>query len=252
MQISYQLYCSRNFPPLTRTLRMLGEVGFSEVEGYAALLSDVDGLKAALDASQLEMTSCHMDLDMIESDPVAALQIAKKLAVKKVFAPFLDPEDRPNDTAGWQAFGRRLAEAGKPLVDAGLIFGWHNHAFEFDVTGSGDIPLDLIAAASDDLMLELDLGWVRVAGHDPVAWINKYAGRIAAVHVKDIAADGECADEDGWADVGHGIMDWSAIHAALQGAGVDHYVIEHDNPNDDNRFATRSLASIKAFEGQHS
>jgi sugar phosphate isomerase/epimerase len=97
------------------------------------------------------------------------------------------------------------------------------------------------------LKLELDLAWVRVAGHDPVAWINKYAGKIAAVHVKDIAPDGTCLDEDGWADVGHGIMDWAAIHSALQGAGITHYVAEHDNPNDDKRFATRSLAAIQQF-----
>ncbi|MDX8346721.1 sugar phosphate isomerase/epimerase [Cognatiyoonia sp. IB215446] len=252
MRISYQLYCSRNFPPLNHTLRMLAKAGFTEVEGYAGLFTDMDGLKAALDVNDLQMTSCHMGLDMIAGALDDALRIAKALGVQKVFVPYIDAEDRPRDTASWAAFGKRLAEAGKPFMDAGLIFGWHNHAFEFDVTSSGDIPLDLIAAASDDLMLELDLGWVRVAGHDPVAWINKYAGRIASVHVKDIAADGACADEDGWADVGHGIMDWPAIHEALQGAGVDHYVIEHDNPNDDNRFATRSLASVKAFEGQHS
>ena len=109
------------------------------------------------------------------------------------------------------------------------------------------MPLDLIAAADENLMLELDLGWVRVAGLDPVGWINKYAGRIAAAHIKDIAPDGECTDEDGWADVGHGIMDWAAIHSALQSAGVGHYVVEHDNPADDARFAQRSLATINKF-----
>lgn len=246
-RISYQLYCSRNFPPLNDTLKMLANAGFSEVEGYGGLFGDVDGLKAGLDANGLRMTSSHVGLDMVEDDLAGTLAITRELGIKKVFAPFIGPDDRPTDTAGWRAFGKRLAEAGKPLQDAGLIFGWHNHAFEFDVTDSGDIPLDLIIAASDDLMLELDLGWVRAAGHDPVGWIKKYAGRISAAHIKDIAHDGECTDEDGWADVGHGIMDWSAIHAALQAAGVDHYVLEHDNPKDDTRFATRSLASVKAF-----
>lgn len=246
-RISYQLYCSRNFPPLGDTLQMLGKAGFSEVEGYGGLFGDVDGLKAALDAHGLHMSSSHVGLDMVRDDPARTIAIAQKLGIKKTFVPHIAADDRPTDTAGWLAFGKDLAELGKPLQDAGLVFGWHNHAFEFDVTESGDMPLDLIVAASDDLMLELDLGWVRVAGHDPVAWINKYAGRLSAVHVKDIAKDGECVDEDGWADVGHGIMDWAAIHAALQAAGVDHYVLEHDNPKDDTRFATRSLASAKDF-----
>lgn len=245
--ISYQLYCSRNHPPLAGTLQMLADAGYKEVEGYGGLFADLDGLKAGLDASGLHMTSSHFSLDMVEEDPAGALAIIKALGIEKAFVPYITPEMRPTDTAGWIAFGKRLGEAGKPLRDAGIPFGWHNHAFEFDATETGEMPLDLIVAASDELLLELDLGWVRVAGHDPVEWIDKYAGKISTVHVKDIAPDGQCTDEDGWADVGHGIMDWAAIHAALQRAGVDHYVVEHDNPKDDKRFATRSLASIQKF-----
>jgi sugar phosphate isomerase/epimerase len=246
-QISYQLYCSRNFPPLGDTLKMLSEAGFKEVEGFGGLFDDLDGLRAGLDATGLRMTSSHFGLDMVEGDAAKTIAIAKDLGIEKVIVPFLMPDDRPTDTAGWAAFGARLAAAGKPLQDAGLVFGWHNHDFEFVATETGELPQDLIAAASDDLMLELDLGWVARAGLDPVACIQKYAGRITAAHIKDIARAGESADEDGWADVGHGVQDWVAIHAALQETGVDHYVVEHDNPKDHARFASRSLAAIQKF-----
>ena len=56
MSISYQLYCSRNFPPLADTLAMLSKAGFTEVEGYGGLYGDVPALKAALDAAGLRMT----------------------------------------------------------------------------------------------------------------------------------------------------------------------------------------------------
>ena len=246
-RIAYQLYCSRNFPPLDDTLRKLSELGYRDVEGFGGLLADADGLKSALEANDLAMPSCHFALDMLEKDAAGAIATAGSLGIGKMIIPFLMPEHRPTDSAGWAAFGKRLTEAGKPVQDAGLVFGWHNHAFEFDATPEGDMPLDLIADASPDLMLELDLGWVRVAGHDPLAWIRKYAGRLAAVHIKDIAPDGTAVEEDGWADVGHGIQDWAAIHSALQQAGVDHYVVEHDNPSDDMRFARRSLAAVQSF-----
>lgn len=247
LRISYQLYCSRNFPPIGDTLQMLAETGFAEVEGYGGLFGDLDTLRAGLDATGLRMTSAHMGLDMVEGDPAGAIAIARMLGCEKVFVPYVMPDARPKDAAGWAGFGARLAAAGKPLQDAGLIFGWHNHDFELQPTETGEMPLDLIAGASDDLMLELDLGWVHRAGQDPVAWIEKLAGRLTTVHVKDIAPQGECAEEDGWADVGHGVMDWPAIHAALQVAGVDHYVVEHDNPSDHARFARRSLAAINDF-----
>jgi sugar phosphate isomerase/epimerase len=245
MTIAYQLYCSRNFPPLGDTLKMLAATGFTAVEGFGGLYAAVEELKAGLDANGLAMPSGHFGLDMVEGDPARTIAVAKTLGIAKVFVPYIVADQRPTDAAGWAAFGARLAEAGKPLLDAGFGFGWHNHDFELADLGGGVTPLDQIAAAGVDL--ELDLGWVRVAGHDPVAWIKKYSGRIGAVHIKDIAADGEAVDEDGWADVGHGIIDWAPIKAALDAAGIDHFVIEHDNPKDHARFAARSLATVKSW-----
>lgn len=245
--ISYQLYCSRNFPPLADTLSMLSEAGYKDVEGFGGLFGDLDALRAGMDATGITMPTSHVGLDMLENEPDRAIEIAQMLGVKAMFVPHIGPDLRATDPAGWVAFGTRLAEAGKPLRDAGLTFGWHNHDFEFDAVGDGEMPLDLLLSASDDLALELDLGWVQRAGQDPVVWINRYADRLAAVHVKDIAPAGEAADEDGWADVGHGTMDWAAIHAALGAAGCNRYVIEHDNPSDDARFATRSINSIKGW-----
>jgi len=243
--IAYQLYCSRNFPPMSDTLAMLASAGFKAVEGFGGLYADPEALKAGLDANGLTMPSGHFGLDMVEKDPGRAIHVAKVLGTQKVIVPHIGADQRPSDAAGWEAFGKRLAAAGKPIEDAGFTFGWHNHDFELADLGGGVTPLDLIAAAGVDL--ELDLGWVRVAGHDPVAWIQKYADRIMAVHIKDIAKDGEAVDEDGWADVGYGIMDWAAIKPALDAAGISHYVVEHDNPKDHKRLATRSLATIKGW-----
>jgi len=245
VDISYQLYCSRNFPPLAETCKMLAAAGYTQVEGFGGLFDDLDALKGAVDGAGLSMTSSHINLAMVREDPAQAIRICQTMGVKKAFAPFIMPDDRPNDDAGWRALGQELAELAKPLADAGVTFGWHNHDFELVPLASGARPLDLMAESG--LALELDLGWVARAGEDPAAWVTKYAKQIAAVHVKDIAPAGDCADEDGWADVGHGTLDWSAIHAACAAAGVTHYVVEHDNPNDHARFAGRSIAAIKTF-----
>lgn len=245
MSISYQLYCSRNFSPLTDTLAMLAKAGFTEVEGYGGLYSDPAALAAQLNSVGLAMTSGHFGIDMVEGDPAKTIATARTLGMKMVFVPHIVADQRPTDAAGWAAFGARLAKMGKPITDAGFEFGWHNHDFELLDLGGGETALDHIANAG--VKLELDLGWVRVAGHDPVAWIGKYASQISAVHMKDIARDGEATDEDGWADVGHGIMDWAAIKTALDAAGITHMVAEHDNPKDHTRFATRSLATLKAL-----
>lgn len=244
--IAYQLYCSRKFPPVSATLKMLADAGYTAVEGYGGLFDDVDGLAAAMAENGLSMPSSHIGLEMVESDPARTLEIVKKLGIEKVIVPHIAPDQRPSDAAGWAAFATRVAEAGKPFLDAGLVYGWHNHDFELVELDDGKTPLDHLAG-QDGVSLELDLGWVRIAGKDPAAKIRKYGSSLTAVHVKDIAPKGECADEDGWADVGHGIMDWSKINDALAKVGVTHLVVEHDNPSDDARFAKRSLETIKSF-----
>ena len=68
--------------------------------------------------------------------------------------------------------------------------------------------------------------------------------RVVACHVKDIAPAGQCLDEDGWADPGHGVLDWTALRAAMQEAGVKLFVVEHDKPSDVARFARRAAETI--------
>lgn len=243
--ISYQLYSSRNWE-VEETFKMLAELGIKEVEGVGPYYEDLAKTKALLDSHGMTMPTAHFAPNLVENEPEKAIEIAKTLGIKSVIVPFIPPAERPTALAGWQDFATRLAKAGEPIIAAGLEYGWHNHDFEL-VPVDGQMPLDIIAAASDDIMLELDLAWVEVAGHDPAEWLAKYADRITTVHVKDRAPEGENADESGWADVGHGIMDWPAIKQAMDAAGVERYVIEHDNPNDHVRMATRSLATVQAF-----
>lgn len=247
---SYQLYSSRKFGPLTDTLSMLSEAGYAGVEGYGALYADdakVSELRSELDKNGLTMRTAHIGIDMLEQDTAKVLELARDLGIGTVYCPYLVAEERPSDAKGYEAFGRRLQEAGKPLLDAGLGFGWHNHDFEFVELGDGSLPMDLIFGAAPDLEWEADIAWVIKGGADPMRWISDHAGRISSVHVKDIAPKGEAKDEDGWADVGHGTVDWAKLMQALKSTSVKHFIMEHDNPSDDARFARRSLEAAKTY-----
>lgn len=248
-EISYQLYSSRH-QPLDRTLDMLAEAGYSQVEGYGGLFTDgLDAaeLRQALDARGLRMTTAHMDLNAIEGDPLGTVRLAQALGIGTVFVPSLPAASRPTDAEGWMTFGRRLALAGKPLQNEGIGFGWHNHDFEFEVLDAADRPLDLILSGGADLTWEIDAAWLHVAGEDPAQWIGRYTGRIPAAHVKDVAAEGAAEEEGGWADPGHGVMDWRTIAAALRDAGCRTFVVEHDDPSDDARFARRAIETARSL-----
>jgi sugar phosphate isomerase/epimerase len=245
---SYQLYSSRNFPPLADTLKMLKRLGYASVEGYGALYADeakVNELKAYLGDSGLKMQTGHFGLDMLEKEPARVLDIAKAVGIETIYCPYLVPEQRPDSGAAYVAFGKRLQEAGKPYRDAGLGFGWHNHAFEFEKLPDGSIPQVAIFEGGPDLEWEGDLAWVIKGGADPLDWIKTFGKRLTAVHLKDIAPEGENKDEDGWADLGQGTVDWKGLMAALRNTGCKYFVMEHDNPKDAERFARRSIEAAQ-------
>lgn len=247
---SYQLYSSRHFPPLSATLRMLAEAGYREVEGFGGLFTDsavVEALKSGLEDSGLTMPTAHFPLEMVEGACQRVLEIARTLGIRTIYVPYLAAEHRPDTRAGWEAFGKRLEEAGRPLREAGLGFGWHNHDFELRPLADGTIPLSALFVGGPELEWEADIAWIICGGGDPFAWIEAERQRITAVHVKDIAPKGENADEDGWADVGAGTVDWPALMVALRATPARHFVMEHDNPKDAARFAARSIAAAQRY-----
>ncbi|MEM1388019.1 MAG: sugar phosphate isomerase/epimerase [Pseudomonadota bacterium] len=244
MRLSYQLYTSRDAGPLNQTLAMLGQAGLDHVEGYEALLGD-PALDAGLRQHGLSMPSAHISLAALEDG--RALDWASRYALEAVFVPYVPPEARPTDAPGWAALARRVVASGADLRGLGVAVGWHNHDFEFAPLLDGRAPVAVMAEAAPDLVFELDLGWIARAGHAPLAWIDLLRGRIAAAHIKDLAAPGQAPDEEGWADLGQGVLDYAAIAAALRAAQVPLWVLEHDRPSDATRFATRSVAAARAL-----
>lgn len=226
---------------------MLRGLGYARVEGYGALYSDAQALKAELEANHLSMPTGHFGIDMLENEVERVLEIAKLTGMKALFCPYLLPENRPTNAAGWRDFAKRLHSAGAPYRAAGYRFGWHNHDFEFFALSDGSLPIEHILNVAPDMAWEADVAWIIRGGADPVEWIKRYQSQILAVHVKDIAASGAKSDEDGWDDVGHGTVNWQALMELLRQTPAEYFVMEHDNPSDDERFARRSLEAARQF-----
>ena len=108
--------------------------------------------------------------------------------------------------------------------------------------------MDVILEAAPDMEWEMDLAWVVKGGEDPITWMDKYGSRITAIHVKDIAPAGEKLDEDGWADVGHGTLDWKSLIATSKAkTKAKYFVAEHDKPSTRSASRRTSIASVKQW-----
>ena len=80
----------------------------------------------------------------------------------------------------------------------------------------------------------MDAFWVSVAGHDPVAMLQKLSGRVPLLHCKDKASGTEVMYKEtvprtAFKEVGSGSLDFRAILKAADAAGVEHYFVEQDH-----------------------
>lgn len=250
MEWSFQLYSARNFQPWDKVLQTVAGLGYKQVEGYGGVYADPAGLRAELDRNGLTMPTGHFSLDMLENDFGGVQKIAQTLGMKMVICPHIAADLRPADASGWRGFGDRLAKVGETAKAAGYDFAWHNHDFEFKALDDGSVPQEHILAQAPDIGWEMDVAWVVRGGGDPMPWIERHGDRIVAVHVKDIAKQGQGLDEDGWSDVGHGTIGWPGLISALRArTKAQYFIMEQDNPNDLERFARRSIESAKGYGG---
>ncbi len=248
MDISFQLYSARNFPPVENVLRELAQLGYTQAEPFGGLYNDLDVLARGLRETGLSMPTGHFGLELLK-DVGKAAHIAETLGLETLFCPAIPQAERSQEEEGWNRLADTLAQLGRAYEDRGLGFGWHNHAFEFAALPSGALPMDIILSRAPDIAWEMDVAWVVRGGHDPVPWMDRFGQRIVAVHVKDIAPNGQAADEDGWADVGQGTMGWAALIDAIRSkTKASVFVMEHDNPKDAIRFARRSIAAAQAWQ----
>ena len=244
--ISYQLYSARNFPPLEAVIAGVAEIGYRAVEPYDGVYEkDPAAFRKLIDRFGLQCPTAHMSLQGLSVAKERYFEAARILGLAAIVVPYLAPEERPSDAAGWRSIADRLKDLAAAAGEAGFSLAWHNHDFEYRKLADGSRPIDILLAAPG-VMWEADVGWIARAGASPKDELTKYCERLIAVHAKDLAPAG-VAVEDGWADVGFGLVDWPEVLALADRAKARVLVVEHDNPSDWRRSAERSFASLRNF-----
>jgi sugar phosphate isomerase/epimerase len=248
-RISFQLYGARKFGAVEPVLEGLAAIGYDAVEPYGGNFQDgAKGLRQKADSLGLAIPSAHMGFDLLETDRAKAIDIAKTLGLEVVIVPYIGGDARPSTVDGWKAFAQKLSDHAGHLAGAGLKLAWHNHDFEYAKLSDGSRPIDHLLAAKG-VLFEADIGWIFRAGADSAAEIRKEAGKIAAFHIKDTTKP-VIEKDDGWTDVGAGVIDWNGLLPAIASTGSNLLVMEHDNPSDWRSYAANSYKYVSGLIGR--
>ena len=241
--LSIQLYTLRDLGSVDHVLDAAASAGYRHVEMIGSHLDDAETVRGMLDARGLKGSSSHVGLEQLRARPDVMIEAAQTLGIDELYMPAVPLEDRDMDAAGWRALGLELGQLAERFEQNGISLGYHNHDWELQPKEGDVTALELIfeASGSAPLSWQIDVAWLIRGGGDPTSWLSRYRGRVSSAHVKDIAPEGQNLDEDGWADVGHGTLDWPALWHACRNAGARWMVVEHDNPADPVSCARRSF-----------
>src|SRR5262249_35999848 len=236
LPIGLQLYTVREQlgKDFDGTLKLVAAAGYQEVELFSFLGRKAKAIRESLDSAGLRCVSAHYPLADLQGDLGQKVEYARELGLTIMVCPFpgiADPRRipaasrNPLDQAramvnaltadDWKWNAEVLNKAGEQAKTAGLQVCYHNHHLEFKkYDGVTALEVLLRHADKDLVKLDVDCGWVHVAGEDPADFIARHEGRVALLHIKDVKAGFKPTTDFGpvpFTEVGRGAIDWKKV-----------------------------------------
>jgi sugar phosphate isomerase/epimerase len=242
--IGVQLYTVRSAmqQDFEGTLRSLAAMGYTEVEFAGLFGRDPAQVAVLLAELGLAAIGSHVTYDRFVADPDAAIDETLALGARYLVFPWL-PDTERRTIAQWQDWVALLNRVGQASQARGLELAYHNHDFEF-VAIDGVRPVDVLLDGIDKNVVkwELDLYWLAKAGGVPGEMFERYPGGFPLGHVKDMRLS-----DQAMMDVGQGELDFAAVFAQGAQSGMEHFIVEHDDPADPLQSVQNSITYLKAL-----
>jgi sugar phosphate isomerase/epimerase len=159
------------------------------------------------------------------------------------------------------AVQKRAAElnaSGKLLRKFGMKTFVHNHTGEFEkLLDSDKTEYDVLLAETDPelVTMQIDIGWIYIAGLDPIEMFKKNPGRYELWHIKDVfglktvnptLSPHQRTSSMAFGPVGSGQIDFRKVFANARLAGLQHFCVEQDNAAS---FGDSLAAARVSYEG---
>jgi len=221
-----QLYSFRNemAKDAIGTLKQIASLGFKEIETARSQKGHYYGLgpaemKSVCEDLNMNLKSGHVHLD---DKWQQTMEEAVESGQEYLICSSMPSQGQTVDN--YKKVAEEFNKAGEACKKLNLKFGYHNHEYEFESENSQVLYDVLLNNTEADLVhMELDLGWVIVAGKDPLDYFKKYPGRFPLWHLKDMDMDKKESTE-----FGKGGLDIPAMMAHKEDSGVKHIFIEQE------------------------
>lgn len=245
MQIGAQLYTLRDFCKTTEdfahTLKRVADMGYKIVQVSGTCDFEAQWLADQLKANDLKCVLTHTAEDALQNHTQKVIDDHSVFDCRHIGLGYYG-DFREGDETTLEKFISSYGPVAKKMADAGKVFTYHHHAFEFRKF-DGITILQRLAEEIPEMRITLDTYWVQTAGADPAAWLERFSGRVPCIHLKDHTWDRKMAV------VGEGHINFDRVFAAAEKAGTEYMLVEQDECYGEDPFGclARSLQNLKAM-----
>ena len=228
-QIAAQLYTLRKFTKtpadIARTLKRVKQIGYDAVQCSALGKIEPKELAQILQGEGLTCCATHVAPDRMKNETQAVIDEHKLWNCRYTAIGGYNPTNP--SVEDWHTFAVDYSNTARKFAGSGISIGYHNHSHELAHFDGKPALQILLEELSKEVWFEIDTYWITHGGGDPAAWVDKVAGRIPCIHLKDMVVTPK--REQRMAEVGQGNLNWPGILKACKSAGVEWYIVEQDD-----------------------
>lgn len=221
---------------LLGVLEKVASMGYKGAQFAGFFSHSAKEVKQKMDEVGLKAAGAHVAINELQDNLEDVLAYHDAIDNKLLICPYL-PEEMRTTADDYKRTAELFNQIGEKLTEAGFRFGYHNHAFEFDLF-DGKTGFDLLYEHTDPqcVKMELDCFWAVHAGHTPEKIMKHYADRLVSLHLKDLVIEN---GEPISTEFGNGVINVHDLIKEGRKHDVDWYIVEQEH------FKQDPLVSVK-------
>lgn len=234
MEIGAQFYTVRDFcktlDDFAESLKKVADIGYRNVQISGTCPYDAQWLKEQLDCNGLRCVLTHIPAPRLTGETEQVVRDHEIFGCDHIGLGYYSFDPEKGET--YEKFVETYGPVAKKISSMGKTFMYHNHDGEFRRLEDGRIVMAHLMEdfPASELGFTVDTFWVTAGGSDPAMWLEKLAGRIPCIHLKDFAYGRQMAV------VGEGNINFDRVFEKAEAGGTKYMLVEQDNCNGEDPF----------------
>ena len=230
-KLGVQLYTIRDFlqteDDVKKSFEKLREIGYKEIQtaGMYPFISPKNFAQIAKD-NELQVVGTHVPIAEIEDNTEEIIEMHNTYGTVNIGIGGM-PFENEITLEVVNSFISRFNICAEKISKRGFKLTYHNHDFEF-LKHDGKCVMDRLIEGFDkkNISFVIDTYWLQAGGVSILEYMNKCAGRIDILHLKDYMV--RFASTPTYTEIGNGTINFKDVIATAEKIGVKHYVVEQD------------------------